>query len=143
MERLRRLSQCRIASRRPIYSGNITLIVKEKNTKRRTSVYIELFEDCPKHYAVLYKSENLEFQYGFFDYGKCIVESVPYNECQFEIKISDSDSGLLFEAPSSELADKWMESFRCSKYCPYSPVNRKRNGVVLVKSALLCVRECN
>ena len=50
------------------YSGNITLIVKEKNAKRRTPVYIKVFKDCPKHYAILYKSDNLGFQYGFFDY---------------------------------------------------------------------------
>ena len=97
------------------------LIVRGDNCLRRTPVFIKLFEDCPKHYAVLYRSEDLDFQYGYFDYGKCTASSVPSNDCQFEIKLSDSGSGLMFEASSSELAGKWITAFGCSKYCPYSP----------------------
>ena len=43
------------------------------------------------------------------------------NACQFDITNTDADTGLMFEASSSELAEKWMESFRCNKYCPFSP----------------------
>ena len=122
--------ECEIVSRRPIYSGNVTLIVRNENIQRRTAIFMKLFEQCPKHYAVLYREEDCEFQYGFFDYRNCIAKPVPGNDCQFDVTTSDADSGLRFETPSSELAGKWMESFRCNKYCPHSPRNRRNFGTV-------------
>ena len=67
------VGQCRIVNRRPIYSGNMTLIVRDqrpgdKSNQHRTTIFMKLFEQCPKHYAVLYRKEDCEFQYGFFDY---------------------------------------------------------------------------
>ena len=133
--------QCRIVSRRPVYSGNIMLIIRDKHIQRRTAIFMKLFDQCPKHYAALYREKDCEFQYGFFDSNNCIVRSVPGNDCQFDVIKSDSDSGLRFETPSSELPGKWMEAFHCNKYCAYSPRNRRRYGTLLVKSALLDVPE--
>ena len=118
--------RCRMANRRPIYDGNVTLIIRDRNKiQRRTAVFMKLFEQCPKHYAVLYRKDDCEHQYGFFDSINCIVKPVPGNDCQFEVTEKDGDTGLRFETPSSELAGKWMESFRCNKYCPYSPENKR------------------
>ena len=72
------IGQCRVVSRRPIYSGNVTLIIRKKNcVKHRTMVFMELFEQCPKHYAELYRNDDSEFQYGFvllqkLYHGKCL-----------------------------------------------------------------------
>ena len=137
------VGQSRIVCKRPIYSGNVTLIVrdkKDKSSQRRTTIFMKLFEQCPKHYAVLYRKEDCKFQYGFFDYRNCIVKAVPGNDCQFDVTNRDADSGLRFETSSSELARKWMDSFRCNKYCPYSPRNR-RLSFVQVKSPLLDIPE--
>ena len=121
------IGQCRIVSTRPIYSGNVTLIIRKKNcVQHRTTVFMKLFEQCPKHYAVLYRNDDCEFQYGFFDYRNCIVKPVTGSDRQFDVTKTDADTGLRFEASSSELAEKWMESFRCNKYCPYSPENMRR-----------------
>ena len=121
------IGQCRIVSRRPIYSGNVTLIIREKNcVQHRTMVFMKLFEQCPKHYAELYRNDDCEFQYGFFDYKNCIVKPVMGNACQFDVPKTDADTGLRFEASSTELAEKWMKSFRCNNYCPYSPKNMRR-----------------
>ena len=128
------VGKCRIVSRRPIYSGNVTLIIRDTNIQRRTTIFLKLFEQCPKHYAVLYRKDDCKFQYGFFDYRNCTVRTVPGDDCQFDVTKTDADSGLRFEAPSSELAGKWMESFRCNKYCPFTPKNRRNFGTVQVKS---------
>ena len=76
------MGQCRIISRLPIYSGNVSLIIRKKNCVRhRTTVFMKLFEQCPKHYAVLYKNDDCEFQYGFFDYRNCIVKPGGHGKC--------------------------------------------------------------
>ena len=123
------MGQCRIISKRPIYSGNVTLIIRKKNdVESRTTVFMKLFEQCPKHYAVLFRKDDCEFQYGFFDYRNCVVKPVPGRNCQFDVTRDGEASGLRFEASSSDLAEKWMEAFRCNKFCPYSPGNLRRFG---------------
>ena len=99
--------QCRVVSKRPIYSGNVALIIRKKNcVQHRTTIFMKLFEQCPNHYAVLYRNDDCEFQYGFFDYRNCIVRPVTGNACQFDVTKTDADTGLRFEASSSELAEK-------------------------------------
>ena len=139
------LGQCRVISKHPIYSGNVTLILRDKGNEteqRRTTIFMKLFEQCPKHYAVLYRKEDCEFQYGFFDFKNCIVKAVPGNNCQFDITKSWTDSGLRFETSCSELAEKWIELFRWCKCCPYSPKNRRMSSAKLhVKAPLFDVPE--
>ena len=48
------------------------------------------------------------------------------NACQFDVTKTGADTGLRFEAPSSESAEQWMESFRCNMYFPYSPKFMRR-----------------
>ena len=123
------MGRCRIASRRQIYSGNVTLIIRKKNVVRhQITVFVRLFEECPKHYAVIYRKDDCEHRYGYFDYRNCVVRPVPGNNRQFDVTDADSETGLRFEADSIELAAEWMESFRCNKYCPYSPGNMRRYG---------------
>ena len=62
------------------------------------------------------------------------MRPVPGNHCQFDVTETNSDMGLRFETDSQELAGKWMESFRCSMYCPYSPGNMRKFGTTKVKS---------
>lgn len=119
------LGQCTILERRPIYCGNVTLIVRDNSCHRRVAVFMKLYERCPKHYAVLYRGEDCEFRYGLFHYGKCSVKNVPENKCQFDISQTEEGIGLRFEAPCVETAEKWMESFRCISYCSHSPRNRR------------------
>ena len=95
--------------RPPISSGNLTLV----NNSRRTPIFMKLSEHNPEQYAVLYRKEDCEYQYGCFDYKNCIVKAVPGRDRQFDVTKTDTDSGLRFEAPSPLVARKWMESFGC------------------------------
>ena len=122
------LGHCGIFKQWPIYSGKVTLIVRDKSCQRRVAVYMKLYENCPKHNAVLYRGEDCKFQYGAFDYGSCTVKKVMNNEYQFDISQTETGIGLRFEAPTLEAAEKWVESFRCITYCPYSPKNRRIYG---------------
>ena len=121
MDKSYTMGQCRIVNKRPIYSGNLTLILRDKRdgtNQRRTTIFMKLFEQCPNHYAVLYRTEDCEFQYGFFDFKNCIVKDVPGNTCQFDVMKSGTDSGLRFETSCSGLAEKWMDLFRCAQQLP-------------------------
>ena len=123
------MGRCQIASRRPIYNGNIKLMIrKKKHVKHQITVFVKLFEECPKHYAVIYRNDDCEHRYGCFDYRTCVVRPVPGNNRQFDVTSADSETGLRFEVDTIELAAKWMEAFRCNKYCPYSPRNMRTYG---------------
>ena len=116
---------CGIPDSRCRFSGKIDLILKDTGSEKRTTVFMKLFEECPRHYAVLYKSEDCKFQYGNFNYLCCSVDTVPNNKARFKISQIDEEDGLLFEASCSKQAEDWMNAFRGKFLCPYSPGNRK------------------
>ena len=123
--------KCGVPQGRPSYSGNITLIVRDKASERRVNVFMKLCEKCPKHYAILYRSEDCKFQYGCFNYVNCDIKRVPENELQFDVLQKKEDVGLRFEAPCLETAETWKKAFRCVALCPYSPINRRASSCVL------------
>lgn len=121
------LRECRIHDQTSLLlSGNITLIVRDRARQHKLPVFMKLFDNCPKHYAELYRKDDHKFRYGFFDYCNCSVKKVPGNECQFDISRAEKGVGLRFETTCSEEAEKWIGCFRCNEDCPYSPANRRK-----------------
>lgn len=116
---------CGIPDRRCRLNGEIDLILKDTGSEKRTTVFMKLIEECPRHYAVLFKSDDFKFQYGNFNNLCCSADTVPNNKARFKISQIDEKDGLLFEASCSKQADGWINVFRGKFLCPYSSVNRK------------------
>ena len=117
--------KCGLKDNKYHYCGNICLIVRDKNSEKRITVFMKLFEECPKHYAVLYKDEECEFQYGHFNLLHCTINGIHDNKTQFQVSQINEGIGLLFEAPCASIAKDWMHAFQGKFLCPYFPQNRR------------------
>ena len=87
------LGKCRIFNQPPVYSGNVTLVVRDNNCQHRLSVFMKLYENCPRHNAVLYRDQDCTFQYGVLNYRNCTVRRIDDNCCQFDISSTQKGAG--------------------------------------------------